>query len=130
MASYDGTKICELIGIFVLNKLCNIIDKNRIGFYRDDSLGVFGKSFELQKEQKKKKIIKIFKDCRLSITVPTNITSVAFPHLTLNLKAESYQPFRQPYNDLIYIDINSNHPPQTLKQLPKSISKRLSENLS
>ena len=130
MACYDGAKICELMGIFILNKLCNIIDKNRIGLYRNDSLGVFGNLSGLQKEQKKKKIIKIFKDCRLSITVPTNITSVAFLHLTLNLKAESYQPFRQPNNDLIYIDINSNHPPQILKQLPKSISKILSENLS
>ena len=31
---------------------------------------------------------------------------------------------------MIYIDINSNHPPQILKQLSKSISKRLSENSS
>ena len=30
----------------------------------------------------------------------------------------------------IYIDINSNLPPQMLKQLPKSIDKRLSENSS
>ena len=28
------------------------------------------------------------------------------------------------------MDINSNHPPQTLKQVPKTISKILSENLS
>ena len=41
-----------------------------------------------------------------------------------------YQPFRKPSNDPKYIDINSNHPPQILKQLPNSISKRLSENSS
>ena len=72
----------------------------------------------------------MIKDCRLSITVTTNITSVDFLDLTLNSKTESYQPFRKQNNDSIYIDINSNHPPQILKQLPKSISKRLSENLS
>ena len=60
------------------------------------------------------------------MTLTTNITSML--HLTLSL--ESYQPFRKPNNDLIYIDINSNHPPQVLKQIPKSISKRLSENSS
>ena len=71
-----------------------------------------------------------FKDCGLSKTVTTNITSVDFLDLILNFKTESYQLFRKLNNDLIYIDINSNHPPQILKQLPKSISKRLSENSS
>ena len=46
------------------------------------------------------------------------------------MKTEPYQPFRKPNSNPIYIDINSNHPPQILKQLPKSISKRLSENFS
>ena len=114
--------------IFILNKLSNIIYKNSIGLYGNDGLGVFDKLSGPQIEQMKKKIIKIFKDCGLSITVTTSITSVDFLDLTLNLKTESYQPSRKPNNDPIYIDINSNHPPQTLKQLPKSISKRLSEN--
>ena len=127
---YDGAEICELVGIFILNKLSNIIDKNSIGLYRDDGLGVFDKLYGPQIEQKKKKIIKNFKECGLSITVTTNITSVDFLDLTLNLKTESYQPFRKPNNGPIYIDINSNHPPQILKRLPKSISKRLSENSS
>ena len=43
------------------------------------------------------------------------------------MKTESYQLFRKPDNDPIYIYINSNHPSQILKQLPKSTSKRLSE---
>ena len=130
MGCYDGAEICELMGIFILNKLSNVIDKNSIGLYRDDGLGVFDKLSVPQMEKNKKKIIKIFKDCGLSITVTTNITSVDFLDLTLNLITESYQPFRKPSNDPIYIDINSNHPPQILKQLPKSISKRLSENSS
>ena len=47
-----------------------------------------------------------------------------------NLNTESYQPFRKPNNEPKYIDISSNHPPQVLKQLPKSIEKRLSKILS
>ena len=130
MGCYDGAEICELVGIFILNKLRNIIDKNSIGLYRDDGLGVFDKLSEPQIEKKKNKIIKIFKDCGLSITATTNITSVDFLNLTLNLKTESYEPFRKSNNGLIYIDVNSNHTLQILKQLPKSIRKRLSENLS
>ena len=64
-----------------------------------------------QIEQKKKKTIKIFKDCRLLSTVTSNIRSVVFLNKTSNLKIESYQPFRTPNNDPISIDINSSHPP-------------------
>ena len=111
MGCYDGAEVCELVGIFILNKLSNVIDKNSIGLYSDDSLGVFDKLSGPQIEKKKKKIIKIFKDCGLSVAVTINITSVDFLDLTLNLKTKSYQPFRKPNNDPIYIDINSNHPP-------------------
>ena len=52
--------------------------------------------------EKKKKIIKIFKDCGLSITVTTNITSVDFLDLTINLKTEFYQPLRKPNNPDIH----------------------------
>ena len=52
------------------------------------------------------------------IMVTTNITCTDFFELLLNLKTESYQPFRKPNNDPIHIDINSNDPLQILKQLP------------
>ena len=130
MGCYDGAEICELVGIFILNKLSNIIDKNSIGLYRDDGLGMLDKLSGPQIEQKKKKIIKFSKDCGLPITLTTNITSAEFLDLTLHLKTEFHQLFRKPNNDPIYIGINSNHPPQILKQLPKSISERSSENSS
>ena len=57
----------------MLNKLSNTVYKNSIGLYRDDGLGVFDKLSGPQIVQRKKKIIKILKDCRLSITVTSNI---------------------------------------------------------
>ena len=68
--------IGELVGMFILNKLSNIIDKNIIALYRDNGLGMFDKLSGPQKEKEMTKIITIFKDCGLSITVATNITSV------------------------------------------------------
>ena len=59
---YEGAEICELVEIFTLNKVSNIIDKNSIGLYRDDGLGLFYKLSGPQTEQRKKKIIKIFKE--------------------------------------------------------------------
>ena len=40
------------------------------------------------------------------------------------------KPYRKPNNSPIFINENSNHSPNILKQLPKSIAKRISETLS
>ena len=128
MGSYVGAEVCELLGIYILNKLSNIIDIDSIGLYRDDGLGIF-ESLSGPQIERKKKNIKVFKICGLSITVTTNITSIDFLDVKFNLKTESYQPFRKPNNEPKYIDISSNHSPQVLKQLPKSIEKRLSKIL-
>ena len=98
MGCYDGAEVCKLVGIYILNKLSNIIDTGSIGLYRDDGLGIFESLSGPQIEQKKKNIIKVFKKCGLSIIVTTNITSVDFLDVTFNLKTESYQPFRKPNN--------------------------------
>ena len=38
MGSYAGAEIWELVGIYLLFLLANIIDKNNSGLYRDDGL--------------------------------------------------------------------------------------------
>ena len=73
-------------------------------------------------EQKRKQIIKIFKDCGLNITIKTNLTSV-----DLNLRDNTYQPYRKPNSEPIYINKSSNHPKNIIKDLPKAIGKRLSD---
>ena len=41
MGCYDGTEDCELVRIYIFNKLSNIINKDSIVLYRDDGLGIF-----------------------------------------------------------------------------------------
>ena len=41
MGCYDGAEVCELGGLFILNKLTSIVNKSDIGLYRDDGLGIF-----------------------------------------------------------------------------------------
>ena len=41
-----------------------------------------------------------------------------------------YKPYRKPNDEPLYINKHSNHPPSVLRQLPKSISKRISETAS
>ena len=58
MGCYDGAIDCELVRLFILNKLSNIIDKPSINLYTDDGLTMFEKLIGPQTEQGKKKISK------------------------------------------------------------------------
>ena len=55
------------------------------------------------------------------------LKTVDFLDVAFDLDKNIYKPYRKPNNSPIYINKNSNHPPNILKQLPKSIAKRISE---
>ena len=40
MCAYDGAEVCELVGIFMLNKISEKYNKNDVGLYRHDGLAV------------------------------------------------------------------------------------------
>ena len=63
----------------------------------------------------------------LSITIDTNLTETDFLDVSLNLKNGSYSPYRKPDNYPSYINVNSNHPPSIIKELPNMVNKRLRE---
>ena len=63
MGCYDGAEVCELVRCYILNQLSTVMRKELIGLYRDDGLGIMKKMSESEIEQKRKQIIKIFKDC-------------------------------------------------------------------
>ena len=48
----------------------------------------------------------------------------------INIKKDSYHPFKKPNSNLLYIHTESNHPPQIIKQIPIAINDRLSQNSS
>ena len=70
-----------------------------------------------------KKLITLFQDIELKITVKTSIN---FLDINFCLNSESYQPYRKPNDEPLYINRNSNHPPTILSRLPQTISKRIS----
>jgi hypothetical protein len=130
MGSYDGAEVCELVGAYILNLLGIHIDNAKIGLYRDDGLGYFDNLSNPAIERKKKSIVKIFKDCGLSITIQCNLKSVDFLDVTFDLPNNSYKPYRKPNNTPLYINVKSNHPRNVINQLPISIEKRISETSS
>ena len=40
MGCHDGAEVWELVGIYIQNKLCRLMNKKDIGLYRDDGLGI------------------------------------------------------------------------------------------
>ena len=66
----------------------------------------------------------------MSITIQCNLKTVDFLDVTFDLDNNVYKPFGRENNKPIYINKHSNHPPSILKQLPKSLEKRISETSS
>ena len=130
MGSFDGVQICELVGLYIQSNLEKILPKTNFGLYRNDGLILLRKLNGQQMDKKGKAIIKISKDIGLSIDIQTNLKEVDFLDVTLNLQNGTYRPYKKANDKLLYIDSLSNHPPQIIKQLPKSISERLSKNSS
>ena len=81
-------------------------------------------------EKLRQKITKTFKDIGFDIEIMINLKQVNFLDITFNLSTETYQPYKKPNDELQYINVHSNHPPQIIKHLPKSINDRLSLNSS
>ena len=73
----------------------------------------------------RQKIIKIFKEIGFKIDIETNLKIVSFLDMTFNLINGSYKPYKTPNDTLQYINKNSNHQPQIIKKLPKTINDRL-----
>ena len=75
---YNGAEICKLVGIDIQNKLCKLMNKKDFGLYRDNGLGILRNTSGPEADRKRKSIIKIFKECGLSITCEVNKKIVDF----------------------------------------------------
>ena len=76
----------------------------------------------------RKNIIKIFKDTGFAIDIETNLKIEDFLDISFNLNNGTYRPYKKPNDLLSYINKSSNHPPQIINQLPKTINERFSRN--
>ena len=111
MGSFDGAEVCELVGLYALNKLRERFGNNNIGLYRDDGLALIeGTSLRLA-DKARKDLCSAFQELGLKITAEINYKVVNFLDVTLNLTNESYKSYRKPNNELLYIHKESNHPP-------------------
>ena len=87
MGCYDGAEICELVGIYIQNKLWKLMNRKDLGLYRVDELWILKNTSGPEADQKRKNIIKIFKECGFSITCEINKKIVNFLDVRLNLNS-------------------------------------------
>ena len=81
-----------------------------------------------QIENVKKCPQKIFKNKGLDVTIECNMKIVNYLDVTFNVNDGTYRPYQKPDNIIHYIHIESNHPPNIVKQIPKTIEKASSSS--
>ena len=121
MGSHDGAEACELVGIFILSYLTKLINQNYVGLYRDDGLIVVKNLNGQETDKLRKSVIQVFKNFGFKIEFKTNLSEVSFLDVSFSLIKGTFQPYKNPNNNLSYINVFSNHPPNIIKCLPNTI---------
>ena len=85
MGSYDGAEICELVGLYIMDKLKARFKNNNVGLYRDDGLAAFKNIGPRTVDRLRKLFTGCFNEERLKITIKANQKIVNFLDVTLNL---------------------------------------------
>ena len=62
MGGYDGTEVCEVVGLHLLNALSDSHENKDIGRYRDDRLAILRNSNPQNSDRARKLITQTFKD--------------------------------------------------------------------
>ena len=78
MGSSDGAEVCELVGLYLLNKIKPILGSNNVGWYRDDGIAIVHKAYGPKVDRLRKDIISLFKDKGLFITIDRNLIETDF----------------------------------------------------
>ena len=90
MGSLDGAETAELVGLYLLSKIKNIIPQDHHGLYRDDGLAAIIDCNGPKMDRIRKQLHSLFKREGLKITVELHDELVNYLEIELNLKNRSY----------------------------------------
>ena len=91
MGSFDGAEICELVGLYALNKLRTRFDSNNIGLYRDDGSALIKGTSPRLADKARKDLCSAFQELGLNITAEVNNKTVYFLDVTLIILLMSHK---------------------------------------
>ena len=126
MGSPDSAEISELCGLYLLSEMEQLLPKEQLGLYRDDGLA-FVELPGPETERLRKNIVKLFSKHNLKITTETNIKTTDFLDVQFCLESGTHKPFKKDSSLPLYVPFLSNHPKHIKKEIPRMISKRLSD---
>ena len=110
------------------NKLSKKFDKDNIGLYRDGGLSVFKNYNGHQNDKVWKEMVDLFKQHHLNLEIIYNLEILDYLDITFDLTTGLFKPYNKTNNIPRYVNSKSNHPPSILKEIPKSVLKRISSN--
>ena len=126
MGAPDGAELCELIGLFMLDQIQTNFPDLEVGLYRDDGLATYKQLPGPKVNRIRKDLHALFNNHGLKITVESNMKTVNFLDVTLNLSKGLYEPYKKPNDTPLYLHVGSNHPNAVKKAVPLSVNQRLS----
>ena len=85
MAEMNGAVMCEIVGLYALNKLRTRFGNNNIGLYRDDGLALIEGNSPRLADRARKDLCSAFKELALKITAEVNYKTAKFLEFTLKL---------------------------------------------
>ena len=78
MGCFDGADVSKLVGTYILSQLKGTFQHHSVWLYRDDGFPVVKGLSRPEINIMKKRVIKIFKDCGLKITIKGNLKIANF----------------------------------------------------
>ena len=105
--------------------LTRIISPQQLGLYRYDGLLYIPNSYGPLSSSIQKRIIRALKFWGFRIEISSNIKIVNFLDVTLDLSNNSYKRFIKTNQNPSYINVNSNHPKNIIKRIPKAVNLRI-----
>ncbi|XP_063692277.1 uncharacterized protein LOC134824333 [Bolinopsis microptera] len=124
MGAPDGAEVCELVGVYLLSQIGDILPQQSHGLYRDDGLVMLTDTPGPRMERIRKDLFATFRREGLKITVSPPSTSVDFLDVTFRSDG-SFRPFRKAEKVTKYVHRQSNHPPSIIRNIPEMIADRI-----
>ena len=92
LGSFDGAEICELVVLFLLDRLASVIGKENVGLYRDNGLAVLRNHSGPTMERTWKKITRVFQGKTFRIRSKCNFSRTDCFDVCFDLNEETYIP--------------------------------------